>query len=143
MCRIYGVYSISMYEGIEIKFMIMNNVFNTHLSMDDRYDLKGSWINRQAWKNDEKSGLGLDLDIQRPFDIGTSNAKSILNQLRSDSNVCASLSIYCCSSWQVAILWTIVCLLVCTTETSIHNSMKIHRCSIMAYWAQIVCKNFY
>eukprot|EP01035_Chromulina_nebulosa_P021947 gene21947-28415_t len=47
--RIYGAYRLQIY-GNSLCFFVMNNIFLNpqNLSMNEKYDIKGSWVNRNA-----------------------------------------------------------------------------------------------
>ena len=47
LVRFLGLHSISMY-GNEFNFVVMKNIFPSNIRMNDKYDIKGSWINRHA-----------------------------------------------------------------------------------------------
>jgi hypothetical protein len=51
--QIYGAYTMQIY-GIELNFFVMNNLFHdkdesgTNLSIHEKYDIKGSTVNRSS-----------------------------------------------------------------------------------------------
>eukprot|EP01038_Epipyxis_sp_PR26KG_P008868 gene8868-11962_t len=47
LARFYGLHSITMY-GNEFTFVVMKNVLPPNVIMNEKYDIKGSWINRNA-----------------------------------------------------------------------------------------------
>ncbi len=47
LTRFYGCHSIRMY-GRDYSFVVMANIFNTDKVINQSYDIKGSWINRNA-----------------------------------------------------------------------------------------------
>lgn len=51
LVRFLGLHSISMY-GNEFNFVVMKNVFPQNVRMNDKYDIKGSWVNRHATRRD-------------------------------------------------------------------------------------------
>lgn len=46
--RIYGLYSIKLYQGFKMIFLVMSNIFppKKSLPIHSRFDIKGSWVNR-------------------------------------------------------------------------------------------------
>lgn len=50
--RFLGAHSITMY-GVTLYFVVMLNVFPT-MPLSERYDLKGSWVNRHGFKSNQK-----------------------------------------------------------------------------------------
>jgi len=91
--RLFGVYSMK-HEGIGgvIRFIIMNNVFNSNIYYDplEKYDLKGSTVGRfvPEHKREQTSTLK-DLDIKRRIWIPESLYKMLLLQLKSDAEFLA------------------------------------------------------
>lgn len=69
--------------------MIMNNVFKTKLSIDERYDLKGSWIDRSVKGHSENpsSLLGKDTDLKRNLNLTLKDQECILTQIEADTKV--------------------------------------------------------
>lgn len=51
LVRFLGLHSISMY-GNEFQFVVMKNIFPPNVRMNDKYDIKGSWVNRHATRKD-------------------------------------------------------------------------------------------
>ena len=47
LTRFYGCHSIYMY-GREYSFVVMANIFNTSRVINQSYDIKGSWVSRNA-----------------------------------------------------------------------------------------------
>ena len=47
LTRFYGCHSIKMY-GRDYSFVVMANVFNTKKVINQKYDIKGSWVSRHA-----------------------------------------------------------------------------------------------
>lgn len=56
LTRFLGSYSINLYESRKVYFAVMENIFDVQhgISIHQRYDIKGSWIDRNAGK--EKRG---------------------------------------------------------------------------------------
>jgi hypothetical protein len=51
LVRFLGLHSISMY-GNEFTFVVMKNIFPSGVRMNDKYDIKGSWVNRHGTRKD-------------------------------------------------------------------------------------------
>lgn len=51
LVRFLGLHSISMY-GNEFNFVVMKNIFPPRVRMNDKYDIKGSWVGRHAKRKD-------------------------------------------------------------------------------------------
>ena len=49
IAKFYGCHAIRMY-GQWIYFVVMENIFCSAKKLHERYDLKGSWVNRHAVK---------------------------------------------------------------------------------------------
>lgn len=47
LVRFLGAHSLTLY-GVELFFVVMTNVFPAEVTMSERYDLKGSWVNRHG-----------------------------------------------------------------------------------------------
>src|SRR5690606_19013567 len=86
---IVGIYSIQTFQGLEIPFFVMNNIFATKRIIHERYDLKGSWVNRKSRHSSIQSSSGhaslqLDLDMKDDIKIGKEISEKIINQLNED-----------------------------------------------------------
>jgi 1-phosphatidylinositol-4-phosphate 5-kinase len=80
------------HEGIGgmVRFVIMNNWFNTGLSLDEKYDLKGSTVGRTIGVPEDvrKAGSILkDLDIKRKVWYPEELRGKFLEQLKIDAAV--------------------------------------------------------
>jgi len=91
--RFYGLYSIKSKtnKSKSIRFIIMNNVFDTPFKIDSRYDLKGSTVGREADEKELKRETPIlkDLDIlkqKKKIIVGAESKKKILAQLKSDTD---------------------------------------------------------
>src|SRR3989338_7916597 len=89
--RFYGLYSIKPKSNKlnNVRFIIMNNVFDTKLFVEERYDLKGSTIGRHASEKERKRETpilkDLDfLDSHRKLKIGAEMKQKVMSQLESD-----------------------------------------------------------
>jgi hypothetical protein len=62
LCRIYGMYRVVCKQGT-FRFVVINNVFDTSRIIHERFDLKGSMINRRAVPSDYVRTIYKDQDI--------------------------------------------------------------------------------
>lgn len=69
--------------------VVMGNVFNTNLKIHERYDLKGSWVNRSTRKHaaNPRGLLGKDMDLKRKLNIPEEKRRPIVMQLEADAKV--------------------------------------------------------
>ena len=95
VCRFLGAHCITMY-GNELYFVVMLNVFPT-FPLSERYDLKGSWVNRHGFEISRKSKrermrrepsdsspLYQDNDLQHKISLETDVTFSLASQIRRD-----------------------------------------------------------
>lgn len=92
--RFLGAYTIKMY-GIEIHFVITLNLFPKNTIISERYDLKGSWIDRNSpvdnskflsKRTSGKSPLYKDNDLKEAFNLEPNIADEMVNILIIDTN---------------------------------------------------------
>jgi len=55
LCRFVGLHSIRMYS-LTLRFCVMQSVFLTPLSINERYDIKGSTVDRYTGREGRKEG---------------------------------------------------------------------------------------
>ncbi|KAL0491931.1 phosphatidylinositol phosphate kinase [Acrasis kona] len=97
--RFYGLFSIKPKDNKNnVRFIIMNNVFDTKFFVEERYDLKGSTIGRTASENERKRETpilkDLDfLDSKRKLFVGKEVKDRIMKQLDSDCKFLETLKI--------------------------------------------------
>ena len=74
-----------------VRFIVMNNVFNTHLKIHEKYDLKGSTVDRAASEKDrqKKDVILNDRDINTPIYLGKEKTRRVVDQLMMDSKFLA------------------------------------------------------
>jgi hypothetical protein len=95
VCRFLGAHCITMY-GNELYFVVMLNVFPT-FPLSERYDLKGSWVNRHGFEYSRKSKrermrreptdaspLYQDNDLQHKINLELDVTYSLASQIRRD-----------------------------------------------------------
>jgi len=90
--RFYGMFSIKPTKGSNVRFIIMNNVFDTEFFVHERYDLKGSLDGRTASEKERKRDAPIfkDLDFlekKRKMRVGPEMKKKIIDQLKADTVV--------------------------------------------------------
>ena len=103
--RYLGAHCVTLY-GKELYFVIMKNVFS-QVNLSERYDLKGSWVNRHYRDTDSgkkinrredwesKCPLYLDNDLQHKINLKPTVANALHNQvLRDVSFLCGKIHIY-------------------------------------------------
>jgi hypothetical protein len=110
VCRFLGSHCITMY-GNELYFVVMLNVFPT-FPLSERYDLKGSWVNRHGFELSRKSKrermrrepttsspLYQDNDLQHKISLELDVTFSLASQIRRDVLFLRGKSavlLYCC-----------------------------------------------
>ncbi|KAL9654925.1 hypothetical protein ABK040_008715 [Willaertia magna] len=97
--RFYGLYSIKPKGGKNVRFLIMNNVFDTTLFVSERYDLKGSTVGRSASEKEKAretpvlKDLDFKKDRKRKLKVGAQMKNLILHQLKMDAEWLESMKI--------------------------------------------------
>jgi 1-phosphatidylinositol-4-phosphate 5-kinase len=96
--RFYGLHSIKPTNGRNVRFIVMNNVFDTKLYVEERYDLKGSTIGRNASEKEKlrEAPILKDndfLNVNRKIHVTKEMKEKILDQLRSDCSWLESMKI--------------------------------------------------
>lgn len=94
LCQFFGLYSIEMYEHTEY-FVVMNNVLDNSnkYEIDERYDLKGSSINRHGVPRNGKISTYKDNDLKKKLNLDQQIAETMCHQLALDANFLRSLDI--------------------------------------------------
>ncbi|GAM18281.1 hypothetical protein SAMD00019534_014560, partial [Acytostelium subglobosum LB1] len=96
LLRFYGNYKIVM-PNHHVYLAVMSNVFSTtKQKITERYDLKGSSVNRGGHYNYDPKTLGLDLDFintRQYLNVPPRLKDPILNQLGKDSDFLTGLNI--------------------------------------------------
>jgi 1-phosphatidylinositol-4-phosphate 5-kinase len=95
LTRFLGAHCITMY-GVELFFVVMLNCFPSR-RLSERYDLKGSWVNRHALTKTQFTGgakrndggvkspmLYLDNDLQHKLSLQPGVAPLIVDQIYKD-----------------------------------------------------------
>lgn len=89
LLRIYGAHSMEIY-GQQLYFLVMNNIFPPEAPPQERYDLKGSWVNRQSGGKPGDKKVLKDMDLNYGFKTSSSVGLEVAQQLDSDSDFLAS-----------------------------------------------------
>lgn len=100
--RFFGLHTMT-FNDLKMHFVIMNNVFNTNIKINYKYDLKGSSFQRLSRSendyNYEKYDFNIpmkDLDIEdrkEKFSLTMYEVNSIVSEIESDTNFLASKNI--------------------------------------------------
>jgi len=99
ICRIYGVYKISIQTGIikndEIYFILMKNVIGSFYdNLLCKYDLKGSRLNRKVQSENVDKDVLKDInfnEVEEIFLLNKDDSKKLLDIVEKDSNfLCSS-----------------------------------------------------
>jgi hypothetical protein len=77
LCRIYGFHAIN-----DKTFIVMGNVFSSHIQIDSLYDLKGSTVGRTS-----SGPVKRDLDFNRSIRLSPMHKTAFLNQIKADAHV--------------------------------------------------------
>ncbi|KAN0015505.1 hypothetical protein ACTFIU_008240 [Dictyostelium citrinum] len=95
LIKILGCYTLQIKGKAEMKFLVMNNLFFTPLPLSEKYDLKGSIINRKVDKNDLLlPDIALkDQEFHRILDIGPEFKAPLLEQIEHDTKFLESHNI--------------------------------------------------
>jgi len=90
LCRFYGLHRVKATGKKSVRFVVMNNVFHTHLKIHEKYDLKGSTQGRYAKDKNDPSAILKDLDMNSHIKIGKDKTKKILLQIAKDCRFLAN-----------------------------------------------------
>lgn len=99
--RFFGLHKVRLApEQRYITVVVMENIFHNKekLQIQERYDLKGSWVGRRALKSDQEriayKGCLKDLDLgDRKIVIGPENKSLLMEQLEEDARFLQSCKI--------------------------------------------------
>jgi 1-phosphatidylinositol-4-phosphate 5-kinase len=93
--RFLGAHCITMY-GVELYFVVMLNMFPTS-NLSERYDLKGSWVNRHGFSGTRRSTLDRsgqggslnpplfqDNDLQQKISLSREVGEAVTKQIYDD-----------------------------------------------------------
>ena len=93
LTKFYGVYTISMYNT-SMAFVVMGNIFHSapprpiaesHLpEMDERYDLKGSWIDRNSSRPKDPNTVKKDNDLNYCLHLSSRRLAELRRQMSAD-----------------------------------------------------------
>lgn len=96
LMRILGAHSMEIY-GQKLYFLVMNNIFPAprhEIKIDERYDLKGSWVNRQSGGYNKPRGIVLkDMDLNFQFKTRPDVGCEIARTIKADAEFLASKNI--------------------------------------------------
>jgi len=83
-----GLHAIQLYRTT-LYFVVMQSVFLTNRVIHERYDLKGSWVDRRTksyTKKHKKNAIMKDMDLQRVLRLSDEDRASFLAQIKRDSD---------------------------------------------------------
>ena len=87
LTRIYGLYSITMYNTT-VHFVVMANIFASAVPrppgmplMDERYDLKGSWVDRNSNRPKDPHTVKKDNDLNYCFHLSSDRLQHVRQQV--------------------------------------------------------------
>ena len=93
LTRIYGTYSITMYNTT-VHFVVMSNVFASALPravgmplMDERYDLKGSWVDRNSARPKDPHTVKKDNDLNYCLHLSSDRLQQVRRHRVSSSSL--------------------------------------------------------
>ena len=90
--QFYGLYGIKLY-GTRLFFTIMKNIFVPDLEPHEKYDIKGSWINRHTKHHIELGKLMKDEDFKKNVLIPIKESKKAWEQMSHDTRFLNTLNI--------------------------------------------------
>ena len=90
--QFYGLYGIKLY-GTRLYFTIMKNIFVADLEPHEKYDIKGSWINRHTKHHIELGKLMKDEDLKKSILIKNDKSKKAWEQMSHDTRFLNTLNI--------------------------------------------------
>eukprot|EP00026_Physarum_polycephalum_P004548 Phypoly_transcript_04570.p1 GENE.Phypoly_transcript_04570~~Phypoly_transcript_04570.p1 ORF type:complete len:684 (+),score=95.55 Phypoly_transcript_04570:42-2054(+) len=96
--KFFGLHRVKPSKGRQVRFLVMNNVFQTRKVIHERYDLKGSTLGRAASEEEKKKDTVTykDLDFRErhvKIQIGPQKRSALLEQLQRDCKFLAKLNI--------------------------------------------------
>ena len=96
--RFFGLHTM-IFNHIKMHFVIMNNVFNTNIKINFKYDLKGSSHSRMSRSNDDPNYEKFDYNIpmkdndfvdrKEGFNLHSDEVDSLMDQIKKDSEFLA------------------------------------------------------
>ena len=89
IARFFGIHALKLPVGETVYVAIMDNIFQTDRTIDEAYDIKGSWVNR----SNNTTNLGLDQDFQRGISLPDEVKSELLEQFMRDSDFLCRMKI--------------------------------------------------
>eukprot|EP00887_Chlorella_sp_A99_P001758 scaffold19.g1758.t1 len=84
LIRFFGVHRVKPSHGSKVRFVVMNNIFQTDAAIHRKFDLKGSTLGRTAGPHPAGSAVLKDLDLDSAFHMEPAWRGALLAQLRAD-----------------------------------------------------------
>eukprot|EP01063_Lacrimia_lanifica_P031042 TRINITY_DN5043_c0_g1_i2.p1 TRINITY_DN5043_c0_g1~~TRINITY_DN5043_c0_g1_i2.p1 ORF type:complete len:930 (+),score=174.56 TRINITY_DN5043_c0_g1_i2:107-2896(+) len=76
ICRIYGLHGIKMHRGAKtLHLVVMDNIFLTKRSIDEVYDIKGSWVDRGPVRQDQEEDDAYEMARSGSFLVRLNNRR--------------------------------------------------------------------
>lgn len=96
--KFFGLHRVKPHRGRQVRFLVMNNIFQTRKTIHERYDLKGSTLGRAASEEEKKKDTVTlkDLDFRQrhvKIQIGPDKRNALVDQLLRDVKFLAKLNI--------------------------------------------------
>jgi hypothetical protein len=85
-------HSIKLYT-LTLYFVVMQSVFLTTRQIHERYDLKGSWIDRHAKDPNPAHGVLKDCDLTKTLQLADADREKFLTTCKKDSDFLTSCNI--------------------------------------------------
>ncbi|CAE7570546.1 unnamed protein product, partial [Symbiodinium microadriaticum] len=86
LVRFLGSYSLKVYAQT-FSFVVMRNIFEPGVDVNERYDIKGSWVNRSA------NVVLKDNDLRTKISLHRDDVVPLLDIIKKDSDLLADLGV--------------------------------------------------
>jgi len=87
--KFIGLHAITMYD-LTLYFVVLENVFVPGEEPHEKYDIKGSWIDRHTNHHVESGKLMKDEDLHKTLLLNEDESEKIYKQLKEDSKFLSS-----------------------------------------------------
>ena len=84
LTKFFGLYRVKPKGGRKVRFVIMGNLFCTHLVIHDKYDLKGSTLGRYTQGSVTHEKILKDLDLTHKFRLEAGARDKLMRTLAED-----------------------------------------------------------
>ncbi|KAL3131311.1 hypothetical protein ABBQ38_000603 [Trebouxia sp. C0009 RCD-2024] len=93
LIKFYGLYRVVPNNGSKVRFIIMNNLFQTDLHIQRKYDLKGSTQGRFSGKLPSPNTILKDLDLDIRLKLEEGWHERLMKQLAADCSLMEELRV--------------------------------------------------